>query len=78
MYSPYMGVVAILVMGPGPFPPYPRRLRVKFGFDWQSDFRVEKMFEHCEQQRRRRRTSEHGYPISSPCEPDGSDELTMK
>ena len=32
-----------------------------------------KMFEMCE--RRRRRAAEHGYAISSPCEPNGSGEL---
>ena len=60
-------------------------LHVKFGFDWPSCFReVAKLF-----QRRRSlkmvddgrtddgRTTEHGYTISSPCEPDGSGELKM-
>ena len=31
-----------------------------------------KMFEHCGQ---RRPMPEHGYPISSPCEPEGLGEL---
>ena len=35
-----------------------------------------KMFEMCERRRRRRRrAAEHGYAISSPCEPNGSGEL---
>ena len=34
---------------------------MKFGFDWPSGFREE----------------EHGYTISSPCEPEGSDDLKM-
>ena len=33
------------------------------------------MIEKCEQQRRQQRTTEHGYTISSPCEPNGSGEL---
>ena len=34
----------------------------------------EKMFEHCGQQRQ---TPEHGYTISSPCDPEGSGELII-
>ena len=44
--------------------PYPRRLHIKFGFDWPSGFRG------------RRRTDGRrldGYTISSPCEPNGSE-----
>ena len=46
-----------------------------FVFDWHNSFRGE--FEHFGQQRQRqlRRTPEHGYTISSPCEPNGSGEL---
>ena len=35
----------------------------------------EKMYEKCEQRRQRWWTTEHGYTISSPCEPNGSGEL---
>ena len=56
-------------------------LHVKFGFDWLSCFRVseEKIFENggrrTDGRRTDGRTTEHGYTISSPCEPDGSGEL---
>ena len=40
------------------------------------------MFEHCGRRRRttdgRRQTPEHGYTISSPCEPECSGELKNK
>ena len=36
----------------------------------------EKTFEHCVR-RQLRRTTEHGYTISSPCEPNGSGELKL-
>ena len=36
------------------------------------------MIEKCEQQQQRpRRTTEHGYTVSSPCEPSGSGELNL-
>ena len=38
---------------------------MKFGFDWPTVLE-KKMFENGGQ------TTEHGYTISSPCEPDGS------
>ena len=34
-----------------------------------------KMFEHCGRRTDGRRTTDHGYTISSPCEPNGSGEL---
>ena len=47
-FLPYMGMTAILVMRPGPFiqtfvPIFPRRLHIKFGFDWPSAFRGEEV-----------------------------------
>ena len=36
------------------------------------------MFEHCGQRLQQRRTSEHEYTISSPCEPIGSGELKIE
>ena len=60
--------------------PFPRRLRIQFGFDLQLVSK-EKMSEHCLRQRRRqqrRRTPKQGYTISSPCEPDGSGEVKTK
>ena len=44
-------------------------LHIKFGFDWPSGFR-KKIFEIVDG-----RTPDHGHPISSPCEPNGSGEL---
>ena len=57
----YLGHVTwtIYINSPSPFP---RKLHIKFSFDWQS-VSEEKMFENCG---RRRRTPEHGYTISSP------------
>ena len=51
--------------------PFPRRLHIKFGFDWPSSFRgdVSTMWTDG-----RCWTPEHGYTISSPCEPEGSGE----
>ena len=40
-------------------------LHIKFGFGWQSGFREEDLW-NCG------RTPDHGHPISSPCEPNGS------
>ena len=44
-------------------------IRIKFGFDSPSGFRgEEKLWMDG-------RTPDHGHPISSPCEPNGSGEL---
>ena len=45
-FLPYMGMAATLVMLPKPFIqtfvfPFPRRLHIKFGFDWPIGFRGE-------------------------------------
>ena len=44
-FLPYMGMAAILVMTRTIYTnfgfPFPRRLHIKFGFDWPSGFRVE-------------------------------------
>ena len=46
---------------------------MKFGFDWPSGSE-EKMFEIVnERTTRDGQTPEHGYTISSPCEPEGSE-----
>ena len=53
---------------------FPRRLYIKFGFDWPSGFRPLKMVDG------RRRTDGRrldGYTISSPCEPNGPGELKI-
>ena len=53
-------------------------LHVKFGFDWPAVSK-KKIFENggrrTDGRRTDGRTTEHGYTISSPCEPDGSGEL---
>ena len=60
--------------------PFARRLHIKFGFDWPSDYRGEDVL-NClrrrqqQQRRRQQRTSEHGYTISSPYGPEGSGKL---
>ena len=49
--------------------PFPRRLHIKFGFDWPSGFRGEDVWKCEGTDGRRRRTDGrriHGYPISSP------------
>ena len=46
-------------------------LHVKFGFDWPSGF----MNIVDDNDYNDGRTSEHGYSISLPCEPNGSGEL---
>ena len=46
-----------------PLHSYTRMLHIKFQLDWPSGFREK----DCG--RRRRRTTDHGHPISSPCEP---------
>ena len=50
--------------------PFPRRLHIKFGFDWPSGFREEDLLKWWTGGRRL-----DGYTISSPCEPKGSGEL---
>ena len=47
--------------------PYPKRLHIKFGFDWPSGFREEDVW-NCERRRTTTdgRTPDHGYTISSP------------
>ena len=56
-------------------------LNIKFGFDWPSGFREEnflKMVDDGQTDGRTTddgRTPDHGQPISSPCEPNGSGEL---
>ena len=48
-------------------------LHIKFGFDWPSGLRSLKMVDDGWTDDGR--TSDHGHPISSPCEPNGSGEL---
>ena len=43
-------------------PPYPWMLQIKFQFDWPSGFREDLWTDDGQ-------ASEHGHPISSPCEP---------
>ena len=50
---------------------------MKFGFDWPSGLE-EKMFEIVDGRTTDGRTPEHGYTISSPCEPKSSGELKTK
>ena len=47
---------------------------MKFGFDWPKRFKRSRYLNSVDDGRRRR-TLEHGYTISSPCEPEGSGEL---
>ena len=47
-------------------------LHTKFGFGWLSGFRGEDLGRTTEGRR-----PDHGHPISSPCEPNGSGELIM-
>ena len=54
--------------------PFPRRFNIKYGFDWPIGFRGEDVGKLWMDGRR---TQEHGYIISSPCEPDGSGELII-
>ena len=46
-------------------------LHIKFGFGWPSGFREEELWTDDG------RTTDHGHPISSPCEPNGSGELKI-
>ena len=55
--------------------PFPRRLHIKFGFDWPSGFRGED-FENGGHTTDGRWLD--GYTISSPCEPNGSGELKRR
>ena len=54
-------------------------LHVKFGFDWPSGFREEDLRKWwtTTDDDDGRRTLDHGHPISSPCEPNGSGELKI-
>ena len=55
-------------------------LHIKFGFGWPSGFREEDL-RNCGRTDGRTtdgRTPDHGHPISSPCEPNGSGELKSK
>ena len=56
--------------------PYPWRLHIKFGFDWPSSFRGEDLSKWFATDAGR--TPEHGYTISSPCEPDGELKIDHK
>ena len=56
--------------------PFPRRRHVKFGFDWPGGFRGEDV-RNCGRTTDGW-TPEHGYTISSPCEPNGSGELKIQ
>ena len=49
-------------------------LHIKFGFDWPSGFREEDLWKWWTTDGRR---TDHGHPISSPCEPNGSGELKI-
>ena len=51
--------------------PFLRMLHIKFGFEWPSGFRGDVSLNRLQ----RRRSMEHGYTISSPCEHNGSGEL---
>ena len=46
--------------------PYPRRLHIKFGFDWPSGFREEEVWNCLRRTPDDGRTPDHEYPISSP------------
>ena len=54
--------------------PYPRRLHIKFGFDWPSGFGEDSSIVDDADGRTDGRQLD-GYTISSPCEPNGSGEL---
>ena len=80
----FLSMAVILVMWLGPFiqnfVSFSLRLNMKFGFDWPSRFGEDVW--NCWPRRprrrpRQRRTPEHGYTISSPCEPNGSGELKL-
>ena len=49
--------------------PFPRRLLIKFGFDWPSGFREEDVRNCGRRMDDNGRTTDHGYTISSPGEP---------
>ena len=46
-------------------------LHIKFGFDWPKRFQRRRSLKMVDDGR----TPDHGHPISSPCEPNGSGEL---
>ena len=50
-------------------------LHIKFGFDRPSGFREEDLWKWWTTTDGR--IADHGHPISSPCEPNGSGELKM-
>ena len=60
--------------------PFLLMLHIKFSFDLPSGFRGEDLW-NCERTTDGRttdgRTPDHGHPISSPCEPNDSGELTI-
>ena len=56
--------------------PFPRRLHIKFGFDRPSRFREEDVWALWTTTTTDGRMTDHWYTISSPCEPNGSGELT--
>ena len=57
--------------------PFPRRLHIKFGFDWSSSFRGEDLCKWWTDGRTTDGRRLDGYTISSPCEPNGSCELKI-
>ena len=84
-FLPYMGMAAILVMRPG-FLIYTHWFPLPINASYKIWLWLAKRF-----QRRRSlklwmddgrttdgRTPDHGHPISSPCEPNGSGELIMQ
>ena len=57
-----------------PPPPLPMETPHKIQLDWPSGFREEDLWK-CGRTTDNGRTPEHGYTISSPCQPNGSGEL---
>ena len=55
-------------------------LHIKFGFDWPSGFQRRRSLKMVDDDGRTDdgRTPDHGHPISSPCEPNGSGEQITK
>ena len=68
-FLPYIGIGAILVIYTNVCSTFPRRLYIKFGFDWPSGL-GEDVLKIAD----RRTEGRQGYSISSPCEPNGSGE----
>ena len=69
---PVKGSALFHITNFGSFPP--RRLHIKFGFDWPSGFKAEG-WTMMDGRRLNGYTISSPEPISSPCEPNGSDEL---